>query len=179
MIHRDNEKILHSVIHDLSLANKEEPKGIYLKEIDDFKDEMEQNLFALDKEKQSIYLKDLFSKFNCFVDAETEKRVVKKPTTKQDKNLNALVNTANRTLELITVTTIKFLDKNGEVEEIINNNPELTFRGLSNLLFNIAKSKKEINSILKNTATEKKLEVLEEIKNRLVSDSEAVERDKD
>ncbi len=109
MIKTEKELTLLQLLSQLHLNKIDEPKEIYLTEVSEFAEELEQNLYSLEESKQKTYLNRVREKFFDWIDENTVKRVSPKPKTKQEKNLRALVNTANYAIGVVETNTARFI----------------------------------------------------------------------
>ncbi len=124
MIITEKELILLQLISQLFKNEIDEPKGIYLTEVSEFAKELEQNLYSLEESKQKIYLNRVREKFFDWIDGNTVKRVSRKPKTKQEKNLRALVNTVTYSQGVIETNEVRFglYEKNNQSEDFRKGN---------------------------------------------------------
>lgn len=154
MIKTEKELTLLQLLSQLHLTKIDEPKSIYIAEVSEFAKELEQNLYSLEESKQKIYLNRVREKFFDWIDGNTVKRVSPKPKTKQEKNLRALVNTANYTIGVIETNIARFISGvNSDFEdskESFNNtynNYKLSEAKGKYLLAQIKKTEKYIASV--------------------------------
>lgn len=119
MIKTEKEKLLLQTISDLFKNKIIEPKGIYLTEVSEFAEELEQNLFSLGEREQKIYLKRVIDKFNDWIDETTISLVYAtgKPKNKSEKNLHALVFTVNYVMGVLQTNVYRFFTDKTEIEE--------------------------------------------------------------
>lgn len=119
MIKTEKEKLLLQTISNLFLNKIDEPKGIYLTEVSEFAEELEQNLFSIGEKERKIYLKRVIESFNDWIDETTISQVntTGKPKNIREKNLRDLVFTVNYVLGVLQTNVHRFFTDKTEIEE--------------------------------------------------------------
>lgn len=128
MIKVEKEKELLKTISQLFLNKIDEPKGIYMAEVLEFAEELERNLLSMGRKNQEIYLKRIVERFYDWIDETTISEVnkIRKPKTKAEKNLRALVFTVNYAKGCIETNIHRFISKGEKQSEV---KPPMLFKG--------------------------------------------------